>query len=81
MTRTLARVVARYGGYYASHVRDEEDSVLSAWREVLDVGRAAGLGQGGTQQDGDKGKQAAPGKDQGETGTEKREAGTGTDRK
>ncbi|HEY9450184.1 MAG TPA: D-aminoacylase [Gemmatimonadaceae bacterium] len=41
--QTLARVVARYGGYYASHVRDEEDSVLSAWREVLDVGRAAGL--------------------------------------
>lgn len=36
---------------------------------------------GGTQQQGDKGKQAAPGKDQGQTGTEKREAGTSTDKK
>ena len=38
-------------------------------------------GQNGTRQDDDKGKQAAPGKEQGETGTEKREAGTGTDKK
>lgn len=39
----LARVVKPYGGYYASHVRDEEDGVLAAWKEVLDVGRSAGL--------------------------------------
>jgi N-acyl-D-amino-acid deacylase len=41
--QALARVVAPYGGYYASHVRDEEDGVLAAWQEVIDVGRAAGL--------------------------------------
>lgn len=41
--QALARVVAPFGGYYASHVRDEEDSVLAAWREVIDVGRAAGI--------------------------------------
>jgi N-acyl-D-amino-acid deacylase len=41
--QALARVVAPYGGYYASHVRDEENGVLDAWREVIDVGRAAGI--------------------------------------
>lgn len=41
--QALAKVVAPFGGYYASHVRDEEDSVLAAWREVIDVGRAAGI--------------------------------------
>ena len=41
--QALARMVAPYGGYYASHVRDEEDGVLAAWQEVIDVGRAAGL--------------------------------------
>ncbi|HXH07643.1 MAG TPA: D-aminoacylase [Vicinamibacterales bacterium] len=39
----LARVAARHGGYYASHVRDEENRVLDAWREALEVGRRAGL--------------------------------------
>ncbi len=39
----LARVAARHGGFYSSHVRDEENSVLDAWREAIDVGRKAGL--------------------------------------
>ena len=39
--RELATVVARYGGYYTSHVRDEENEVLAAWSEAIDVGRAA----------------------------------------
>jgi N-acyl-D-amino-acid deacylase len=37
----LGKVVARYGGYYTSHVRDEEHKVLDAWSEVIDVGRQA----------------------------------------
>lgn len=37
----LARVAARYGGLYSSHVRDEENTVLDAWREAIDVGRQA----------------------------------------
>lgn len=41
--QALARIVAPFGGYYASHVRDEEDSVMAAWREVLEVGRIAGI--------------------------------------
>ena len=39
--RELATVVARYGGYYTSHVRDEENEVMAAWSEAIDVGRAA----------------------------------------
>lgn len=39
----LARVAARYGGYYTSHVRDEENQVLAAWSEAIDVGRKANL--------------------------------------
>jgi N-acyl-D-amino-acid deacylase len=39
----LARVVARFGGFYASHVRDEENSVFDAWREAIEVGRKAGV--------------------------------------
>jgi N-acyl-D-amino-acid deacylase len=39
----LAKVVARYGGYYTSHVRDEENEVLSAWSEAINVGRVAGV--------------------------------------
>lgn len=37
----LAKVAARHGGYYTSHVRDEEHEVFSAWREVIEVGRQA----------------------------------------
>jgi len=39
----LARVVARYGGFYSSHVRDEEHEAFAAWREAIDVGRRAGV--------------------------------------
>ena len=39
----LARVAGRYGGFYASHVRDEENTVLDAWREAIDIGRKAGV--------------------------------------
>ncbi len=39
----LARVVARHGGFYSSHVRDEENEAVSAWREAIDVGRKAGV--------------------------------------
>lgn len=39
----LATVAARHGGYYTSHVRDEENEVFAAWREAIDVGRKAGL--------------------------------------
>jgi len=37
----LASVAAAHGGYYASHVRDEERDVFNAWREAIDVGRRA----------------------------------------
>jgi N-acyl-D-amino-acid deacylase len=39
----LAKVAARHGGYYTSHVRDEENEVLAAWTEAIDVGRKARL--------------------------------------
>jgi N-acyl-D-amino-acid deacylase len=39
----LAKVVARFGGYYTSHVRDEENEVLAAWAEAIEVGRTAGV--------------------------------------
>lgn len=39
----LARVAARYHGLYASHMRDEGDSVTEAIEEALTIGREAGL--------------------------------------
>ena len=39
----LARVAARHGGVYASHIRSEGDEVFAAIEEALDVGRQAGL--------------------------------------
>lgn len=39
----LARAAAKHGGYYTSHVRDEENEVFAAWSEAIDVGRKAGL--------------------------------------
>jgi N-acyl-D-amino-acid deacylase len=39
----LARVAARHGGFYSSHVRDEENEFLKAWQEAIDVGRKAKL--------------------------------------
>jgi N-acyl-D-aspartate/D-glutamate deacylase len=39
----LAKVAARHGGFYASHIRNEGTSVLSAIEEALTIGREAGL--------------------------------------
>ncbi len=39
----LAKVVARWGGLYACHMRDEGDGLLTALDEVIRIGRAAGL--------------------------------------
>ena len=39
----LARMIKPYGGVYSSHVRDEENEVFPAWREVIDLGREAGV--------------------------------------
>ena len=38
----LARVSAAYGGFYTSHIRDEELGLLSAVREVIRIAREAG---------------------------------------
>ncbi|MHB1224251.1 MAG: N-acyl-D-amino-acid deacylase family protein [Gemmatimonadaceae bacterium] len=40
---TLARAIQPYGGVYASHVRDEENGVLEAWKEVIELGRRTGV--------------------------------------
>jgi N-acyl-D-amino-acid deacylase len=39
----LSRVSARYGGLYATHLRNEGDALLEAVREALDVGAQAGI--------------------------------------
>jgi N-acyl-D-aspartate/D-glutamate deacylase len=39
----LARVAARHGGFYASHIRTEGTGVLSAIEEALTIGREARL--------------------------------------
>jgi N-acyl-D-amino-acid deacylase len=39
----LASAIKPYGGMYSSHVRDEENEVVAAWREAIDVGRRAGV--------------------------------------
>lgn len=38
----MSRVVARHGGFYASHVRNEERYVLEAVDEAIAIGRQAG---------------------------------------
>lgn len=38
----LAAIAAQHGGFYASHVRDEEHEVFAAWREAIEIGRRAG---------------------------------------
>lgn len=40
---TLARVAARFRGIYMSHVRDEADAVMDAFREAIRIGREAAL--------------------------------------
>jgi N-acyl-D-aspartate/D-glutamate deacylase len=39
----LAKVAARHGGFYASHIRDEGTGVLAALDEALTIGREAKL--------------------------------------
>ncbi len=39
----LATAIKPYGGFYSSHVRDEENEYLAAWKEAIDVGRRAGV--------------------------------------
>jgi len=37
----LAEVAGRFGGFYSSHVRDEENDFAAAWEEAIEVGRRA----------------------------------------
>jgi N-acyl-D-amino-acid deacylase len=39
----LARIAARYGGLYATHMRNEGDKVADAIRESIQIGEQAGL--------------------------------------
>ncbi|MGH9804756.1 MAG: N-acyl-D-amino-acid deacylase family protein, partial [Candidatus Acidiferrales bacterium] len=39
----MARIVARRGGLYASHIRNEEAMLLEAVNEAIEIGRRAGL--------------------------------------
>lgn len=39
----MARVVARYGGFYASHMRSEDETLLEAIGETIAIGREAQL--------------------------------------
>lgn len=39
----LAKVVARYGGIYTSHIRGERETVLDAIKEAVRIGEAAGV--------------------------------------
>jgi N-acyl-D-amino-acid deacylase len=39
----LARIVARYGGLYATHMRNEGEKVADAIRESIQIGEQAGL--------------------------------------
>jgi N-acyl-D-amino-acid deacylase len=40
----LARVAARYGGIYASHIRNESDGLLEAVAEAIEIGEKAEIG-------------------------------------
>jgi N-acyl-D-amino-acid deacylase len=39
----LAKVASKYGGIYASHIRDESHHVHDAIREAINIGREAGI--------------------------------------
>src|SRR5947199_199234 len=38
----IAKVVARHGGFYASHIRDEGKGLLGAIDEALTIGKSSG---------------------------------------
>ena len=40
----LSKVVAEYGGIYATHMRDEGNRVIKSVREAIRIGREAGVG-------------------------------------
>ncbi|HEX7446612.1 MAG TPA: D-aminoacylase [Pirellulales bacterium] len=40
---TLCKVVARHGGIFSTHIRNEGDGVLDSVKEAIEVGRRAGL--------------------------------------
>jgi len=39
----LCRVVARYGGIYASHTRGERETIIEALKEAIEIGEKAGV--------------------------------------
>jgi len=39
----LAKVVARHGGFYASHIRGERETIVEAVQECIEIGERAGL--------------------------------------
>ena len=39
----LGRAAAKFGGFYATHLRSEHDAVLDALDEAIEIGRQAGL--------------------------------------
>ena len=39
----LSKIVARYGGYYATHMRDESDAVIDSIAEAIRIGREADI--------------------------------------
>jgi N-acyl-D-amino-acid deacylase len=39
----LAKAAARYGGVYASHIRNEENKVVDAVNEAINIGKAANI--------------------------------------
>jgi N-acyl-D-amino-acid deacylase len=39
----LAKVAARHGGFYASHIRNEADGIFAALEEILTIARKAGI--------------------------------------
>ncbi len=39
----LSRVVASYGGIYASHIRDEGEKLIESVKETIEIGEEAGL--------------------------------------
>jgi N-acyl-D-aspartate/D-glutamate deacylase len=39
----LAKVAAKHGGFYASHIRDEGSGVMAAIEEILTIARLAGI--------------------------------------
>jgi N-acyl-D-amino-acid deacylase len=36
---SLGSVVAKHGGYYSSHVRNENEGAFESWREAIEIGR------------------------------------------